>query len=126
MAGAYCKYCGHRCFVSRQVIVGGVLVWAGHMATCARGKQHDREAVGMDADTAHNPVWDGCTCPNVCGLKPGTRPCSKNLEPDGEPCFGTLTFAQGDEQAQCPDCGGWMGRLAPGYDRHFTVTGSQS
>jgi hypothetical protein len=67
MAGAYCKFCGIRCFVLREVIVGGALVWSGHMATCERGKQHDREATGMDSDTAHNPVWDGCTCVNVCG-----------------------------------------------------------
>jgi hypothetical protein len=56
MAGAYCMYCNRRCFVYRQVIVGGELVWAGHMATCERGKQHDREQLGQDAGTAHNPL----------------------------------------------------------------------
>ena len=55
MAGAYCQYCDHRCFVYRQVIVGGELVWAGHMATCAQGKAHDRRVLGVDADGAHNP-----------------------------------------------------------------------
>lgn len=55
MAGAYCKFCDRRCFVYRQVIVGGELVWAGHMATCRIGKQHDRKLLGLDADTAHNP-----------------------------------------------------------------------
>jgi hypothetical protein len=69
MAGAYCMYCQRRCFVSRQVIVGGQVLWSGHMATCQRGKQHDRDALGMDSDTAHNPVWDGCECPNACGPK---------------------------------------------------------
>lgn len=59
MAGAYCMYCGQRCFVYRQVIVGGELVWAGHLATCPRGKQHDREKIGQDADTAHNPLAEG-------------------------------------------------------------------
>jgi hypothetical protein len=67
MAGAYCMYCARRCFVSRQVVVSGVVVRSGHMATCERGKQHDRDAIGMDSGTAHNPVWDGCECPNVCG-----------------------------------------------------------
>lgn len=69
MAGAYCKFCGRRCFVSRQVIVAGELLWSGHMATCNEGKEWDRSKIGMDADTAHNPIWDGCTCPNVCGQK---------------------------------------------------------
>jgi len=62
MAGSYCQYCDRRCFVSRQVIVAGQLVWAGHMATCERGKEHDRNAIGMDSTTAHNPVWDECPC----------------------------------------------------------------
>jgi hypothetical protein len=56
MAGAYCKYCNRRCFVYRQVIVGGELVWAGHMATCQHGKDHDRSVLGMDSTTAHNPL----------------------------------------------------------------------
>lgn len=56
MAGSYCKYCDRRCFVYRQVIVGGSVIWAGHMATCFEGKAHDRRAIGVDADTAHNPV----------------------------------------------------------------------
>lgn len=55
MAGSYCRYCGCRCFVYRQVIVGGELVWAGHMATCVQGKEHDRSILGQDADTAVNP-----------------------------------------------------------------------
>jgi hypothetical protein len=69
MAGAYCKFCDRRCFVARQVIVGGELVWSGHMATCHDGKEHDRKALGMDSETAHNPAWDGCTCVNVCGSR---------------------------------------------------------
>jgi len=56
MAGAYCKFCNTRCFVYRQVIVGGELVWAGHMATCPKGKAHDRSVLATDADTAHNPM----------------------------------------------------------------------
>jgi hypothetical protein len=63
MAGSYCQYCGRRCFVFRQVIVGGENIWSGHMATCEPGKEHDREALAQDSDTAHNPIWAGCTCP---------------------------------------------------------------
>lgn len=82
MAGAYCKYCDRRCFVSRQVIVGGHLVWAGHMATCDSGKEHDRKALGMDSETAHNPVWDGCTCPSVC--RPSRSALDTGSNPGGE------------------------------------------
>lgn len=55
MAGAYCRYCDRRCFVYRQVIVGGEVVWAGHMATCQRGRDHDRASIGVDFAAAHNP-----------------------------------------------------------------------
>ena len=58
MAGAYCRYCGHRCFVTRRMPADatwrpGQIV---HLATCARGKAFDREHTGYDADTAINPV----------------------------------------------------------------------
>jgi hypothetical protein len=55
MAGAYCTYCGQRCFVYRQVTVGGALVWAGHMATCSGGAAHDRRSLGVDFTSAVNP-----------------------------------------------------------------------
>jgi hypothetical protein len=55
MAGAYCRFCGHRCFVYRQVIVAGEVVWAGHLATCREGRDHDRRVLGIDAPNAHNP-----------------------------------------------------------------------
>jgi hypothetical protein len=55
MAGSYCMYCDHRCFVERRVIVGGLVVWSGHMATCPKGMDHDRRSLGMDCDQAHNP-----------------------------------------------------------------------
>ena len=55
MSGAYCRYCDQRCFVYRQVIVGGEVIWAGHMATCADGKAHDRRSLGVDSSAAHNP-----------------------------------------------------------------------
>lgn len=48
MAGAYCRYCNHRCFVYRKVIVAGEVVWAGHMATCLQGRQWDKSQLGVD------------------------------------------------------------------------------
>lgn len=55
MAGAYCRYCGHRCFVYRQIIVAGQRVWDGHMATCGAGAAHDRASLGVSFAEAHNP-----------------------------------------------------------------------
>lgn len=52
MAGAYCRYCDHRCFVERVLPDGS---WRGHMATCPDGKAHDRQVLGYDCDTAINP-----------------------------------------------------------------------
>lgn len=57
MAGAYCRYCGHRCFVYRQVWRHGRLTFSGHLATCTEGKAWDRSQLGgVDADTAYNPA----------------------------------------------------------------------
>lgn len=56
MAGAYCMFCDQRCFVYRQVIVGGELMWAGHMATCERGRAHDKKHLGVDFEAAYNPA----------------------------------------------------------------------
>jgi len=57
MAGAYCQFCGNRCFVYREVYHNGKLLWAGHMATCTRGKAWDKDKLGFDVDdeAAHNP-----------------------------------------------------------------------
>lgn len=55
MAGAYCRYCDHRCFVYRQVIVAGEIIWDGHMATCTKGAAHDKRSLGVDFRQAHNP-----------------------------------------------------------------------
>ncbi|AGK87733.1 Lsr2-like DNA bridging protein [Mycobacterium phage Phrux] len=53
--GPYCKFCDHRCFVPRQVIVGGTVIWDGIMATCAKGAEFDRDRLGVDFRSAHNP-----------------------------------------------------------------------
>lgn len=52
MAGAYCRYCDHRCFVDRIIPDTGREI---HLATCPGGKAHDRRVSGYDADTAVNP-----------------------------------------------------------------------
>ena len=52
MAGPYCRYCGHRCFVERVLPDRS---WSGHMATCPDGAAHDREVTGHDHTTAINP-----------------------------------------------------------------------
>lgn len=59
MAGAYCKFCDRRCFVLRVVPNGPMSGWAGHMATCQRGMEHDRTVLGgHDSRTSVNPVTD--------------------------------------------------------------------
>jgi hypothetical protein len=59
MAGAYCRYCDHRCFVHRVL---PDFSWSGHLATCAKGMAHDRKSLGYDHTTALNliaPIPDG-------------------------------------------------------------------
>lgn len=56
MAGAYCNYCQHRCFVYREVKdATGKVTWWGHMATCTRGAEHDRQSLGVTFREAYNP-----------------------------------------------------------------------
>jgi hypothetical protein len=58
MAGAYCKFCDRRCFVSR-VIPGGPLAGRSfHLATCPAGMAHDQAATGYTHLTAVNPITD--------------------------------------------------------------------
>lgn len=52
MAGKYCRFCDHRCFVNRELPDGS---WSGHMATCPEGAAHDRKVTGYDFKTAVNP-----------------------------------------------------------------------
>jgi hypothetical protein len=56
MAGSYCKFCDHRCFVYRVIPAGPYKGWAGHLATCVRGRAHDRQQTGYDCDSAVNPL----------------------------------------------------------------------
>ena len=58
MAGAYCKFCGRRCFVLRVLPDGLWKGWTGHMATCAGGIAHDLKVTGHSHITAVNPVTD--------------------------------------------------------------------
>lgn len=57
MAGSYCKFCGHRCFVDRVMPADsrwkpGLTV---HLATCRKGAAYDRQESGYDYTTASNP-----------------------------------------------------------------------
>lgn len=58
MAGAYCKFCGQRCFVLRVIPDGPQKGWEGHLATCAPGMAHDLKMVGHTHVTAVNPTMD--------------------------------------------------------------------
>lgn len=79
MPGAYCRFCGRRCFVHRQVLVGGLIVWSGHMATCTYGRQHDRYKIGADFAAAHNTAEGGRHCTGPCCKTPA------NPTPGGTP-----------------------------------------
>ncbi len=56
MAGAYCQFCDHRCFVPRIVPNSNLT----HLATCTRGMAFDREHLGVDHTTATNPLAADC------------------------------------------------------------------
>jgi hypothetical protein len=55
MAGAYCKFCNNRCFVYRILPDGPQKGWAGHLATCAPGMEHDREEDRSRPHHRHQP-----------------------------------------------------------------------
>jgi len=84
MAGSYCNYCDQRCFVYREVIVGGETVWTGHMATCAQGRAHDRQVLGVDSTQAHNPT-DAATddASSVAAPRRPPRPGCGSTRADG-------------------------------------------
>ena len=58
MAGSYCKFCGHRCFVLRVIPDGPQKGWTGHLATCRGGMEHDLKETGHTHITAVNPVTE--------------------------------------------------------------------
>jgi len=58
MAGAYCKFCGQRCFVYRVIPDGPCKGWGGHLATCQRGMMHDFGETGHTHITAINPILE--------------------------------------------------------------------
>jgi hypothetical protein len=58
MAGAYCKFCGRRCFVYRVIPDGPRQGWGGHLATCLDGMAHDLKKTGHTHITAINPVTE--------------------------------------------------------------------
>lgn len=58
VAGAYCRYCGRRCFVYRVIPDGPQMGWGGHLATCQEGMMHDLGVTGHTHITAVNPVLE--------------------------------------------------------------------
>jgi hypothetical protein len=58
MAGAYCRFCDHRCFVPRVLPDGPRKGTSLHLATCPKGMEHDRQQGGYDHTTAINPYAD--------------------------------------------------------------------
>jgi len=55
--GPYCSFCDHRCFVERRLPASatwrpGQIVL---LATCTKGAEHDRRAIGCDHTSAINP-----------------------------------------------------------------------
>ena len=56
MAGAYCRFCGRRCFVYRVIPDGPSKGWGGHLATCRDGMGHDLMKTGHTHITAINPA----------------------------------------------------------------------
>lgn len=77
MAGAYCKFCGQRCFVYRIVPGGPNKGWAGHMATCQEGMRVDSETLGCTHLSAVNPVTDPGTAEAVYGKNPYEAACDR-------------------------------------------------
>lgn len=58
MAGAYCKFCGRRCFVLRVIPDGPSKGWSGHLATCRDGMVFDLRETGHTHITAVNPITE--------------------------------------------------------------------
>ena len=58
MAGAYCRFCEHRCFVLRVIPDGPQKGRSFHLATCQHGMMHDFGQTGHTHITAINPVTE--------------------------------------------------------------------
>lgn len=94
--GAYCQFCGHRCFVIRMLPDGS---WSGCMATCAAGMEHDRKQTGHDHTTAINTAET--TACGFCGRPTATWPGKDCEQPEehvgatyGCDCGETVTIEQ--------------------------------
>lgn len=73
MAGAYCNFCGRRCFLLRVIPSGPMKGWTGHLATCQDGMAHDLKVTGHTHLTAVNPITDpeavdACYDPRECSF----------------------------------------------------------
>ena len=117
MAGVYCKFCDHRCFVYRIVPGSNVT----HLATCAAGMAFDREQLGVDHTTAVNPAAeppvfvcttdsDACTCGapvstpagmhhDDCPTNPASRLTAEELEASRRRVDEVLAQIRTDERS---------------------------
>ena len=56
--GAYCTFCGRRCFLVRVIPDGPMKGRTFALATCLRGMEHDLARTGHTHVTALNPVTE--------------------------------------------------------------------
>jgi hypothetical protein len=113
MSGAYCRYCDHRCFVLRRLPADARGPHAGttiHLATCARGMEHDRSVTGYDVDTAINPARHASTSsPSTSMVDVPARQGHRMSEPRWR------IVSRGPESvlpAECATCGHWLSTVA--------------
>jgi len=109
MAGAYCKFCGRRCFLYRIVPDGPSKGWGGHMATCAKGRELDLKVLGHTHITAVNPVTEPELAEAIgawAAGRRGRRAAAIAVE------AGEYTWFSGQVDAMFPDPA-----QAPGVDR---------
>jgi hypothetical protein len=70
MAGAYCKFCGQRCFVYRIIPDGPWKGWGGHLATCYHGMMHDLKKIEHTHITAINPITEPDAAAAIAAVLP--------------------------------------------------------
>jgi hypothetical protein len=86
MAGAYCKFCGRRCFLLRVIPDGPLKGRSFHLATCAGGMAHDMKMTGHTHKTAINPIAD----PDAAAATVAKEGTPTMPDPDRMQPLGTL------------------------------------
>jgi len=110
MAGAYCNYCGFRCFVLRVIPDGPRKGWQGHMATCPQGMAHDLKVTQHTHLTAVNPVTDPEAATAIYAVTAGERGrkalALAVVEDGGDLSFAAVDVPAGHEGdvSECGHC----------------------